>query len=165
MNTHWQTIAQALRDELAEYGGLLRLFEAQQGSIFERDPDAVLRFAREIEVQARSLGACRGRRECIVAAFAVAHGAPANSALRALLPAVAEEARPLLEALIKEVNVLLHRVRRTSRHNHALLARTIELHQDTLLQLQPQAFSKTYSPAGRVSMTSTHPAPVLQTTG
>lgn len=165
MNTEWQTIAQALREELAEYGELLRLFEAQQASIFERDPDTVLQLAHEIEVQARCLGACRGRREFVVGEFAAAQGRPANSPLRALLPWIAEEARPLLEALIKEVNVLLHRVRRTSRHNHALLSRTVELHQDTLLQLQPQAFSKTYSPSGRVAMTSNQPSLTLHTAG
>jgi flagellar biosynthesis/type III secretory pathway chaperone len=165
MNTHWQRIAQCLRDELAEYGGLLRLFEAQQRSLFDREPDAVLRLAHEIETQARALGECRGRREQIVARFAAEHGCPANSTLRSMLPLVEADARPLLEALINEVNLLLHRVRRTSRHNHALLSRTLELHQETLLQLQPHAFSKTYSPAGRVSMTAGQPVPTLRAAG
>ena len=49
MSKHWEFIAQCLRAELADYGGLLHLFEAQQRSLFNRDPDAVLRFANEIE--------------------------------------------------------------------------------------------------------------------
>ena len=68
-----------------------------------------------------------------------------------MLPYIEVAARPLLEALINEINHLLHRVRRTSRHNHTLLSRTLELHSETLRQLRPEAFSNTYSPDGRVS--------------
>ena len=46
------------------------------------------------------------------------------------------------------------RVRRTSRHNHTVLSRTLELHQETLRQLRPDAFTKTYAATGRVSLAS-----------
>lgn len=165
MNNEWHRIAECLRTELAEYGGLLRLFEAQQRSLFERDPEAVLRRAHEIEAQARALGECRAHREEMVASFAVSLGCAPNSTLRSLLPKIEPVARPLLEALINEVNLLLHRVRRTSRHNHMLLSHALELHQETLLQLQPNAFTRTYSPAGRVSMTTAHSSSSLQAVG
>ncbi len=158
-------MAQCLRDELAEYGGLLQLFEAQQRGLFERDADRVMRLAYEIEEQARKLGACRSRRESTVAQFATQHGCPANSTLRALLPLIEAAAHPLLQALIKEVNLLLYRLRRTTRHNHALLARTIELRQETLLQLQPQAFSRTYSSAGHAALTVHPTAATLSAAG
>ena len=74
-------------------------------------------------------------------------------------------ARPLIEALIGEINHLLHRVRRTSRHNHTLLARAVEVHQDALQLLRPQAFTKTYSPAGRVSIVSGDPASTIRVAG
>jgi len=74
--------------------------------------------------------------------------------LRALLPLLDADARPLLEALIDEVNLLLHRVRRTSRQNHTLLTRAVEIHQEVLQQLRPTSFLKTYSPAGTVSVSS-----------
>ena len=83
---------------------------------------------------------------------AVQHGEPRTSTLRSLLPHVTPDARPLLQALIDEVNTLLHRVRRVSRHNHTLLSRAVEIHQDVLQQLRPSAFVKTYSPAGAVSL-------------
>jgi flagellar biosynthesis/type III secretory pathway chaperone len=56
-------------------------------------------------------------------------------------------------------------VRRTSRHNHSLLSRAVEVHQETLQQLRPNAFTKTYSPAGRVSVASNHSASTLRAAG
>jgi flagellar biosynthesis/type III secretory pathway chaperone len=165
MSTPWQFIAECLRSELADYGDLLRLFEAQQRSLFNRDPEEVLRIANEIELQARALGECRSRRERAVAEFATSNGHPSTTSLRAMLPLIEADARPLLEALINEVNALLHRVRRTSRHNHTLLARTVEVHQETLRQLRPNAFTKTYSPAGRLSVATTHPASTMRVAG
>ncbi len=165
MSTTWEFIAERLRDELADYGGLLRLFEEQQLALFNRDADTVLRLATDIEMHARTLAEARCRREQAVAAFAEEHGRPTTSSLRSMLPLIEADARPLLEALIGEVNQLLHRVRRTSRHNHSLLSRTVEVHQETMQQLRPNAFTKTYSPAGRVSVSAAHASASLRVAG
>lgn len=165
MNTAWQFIAECLRSELVDYGELLRLFEAQQRSLFNREPEEVLRYSGEIEMQARRLSQCRTQRESAVSEFAIAHGQPSTTSLRSMLPLIEADARPLLEALINEVNALLHRVRRTSRHNQMLLSRTVEMHQETLQQLRPQTYTKTYSPAGRVSVATAHPTSTLRATG
>ena len=165
MTTQWEFIAECLRAELADYGGLLHLFEAQQRSLFDRDADAVMRLASEIENQARCVAESRCRREQAVAAFAEEHSRPTTSSLRSMLPLIEADARPLLEALINEVNLLLHRVRRTSRHNHSMLARLVDMHRDTMQQLRPHAFTKTYSPAGRVSVAVAQPAGTLQAAG
>ena len=165
MTTAWQFIADCLRDELADYGELLRLFDEQQRAIFNREPDAVLHFASEIEAQAYRLAECRTRRETAVAEFARDNQQPSTSSLRALLPFIEVDARPLLEALINEVNALLHRVRRTSRHNQTLLSRTVEMHQETLQQMRPQSFTRTYSAAGRVSRASSRAPSTLHVTG
>lgn len=162
---NWEFIAECLCAELADYGGLLHLFEAQQRALFNREPDAVLQLASEIELQARSVADARTRREQAVATFAAQHQRPASSSLRSLLPLIEADARPLLEALIAEVNLLLHRVRRTSRHNHTLLSRAVEMHQETLQQLRPNAFTKTYSPAGRVSVVSAASTATLRAAG
>lgn len=162
---HWEFIAECLRTELADYGGLLHLFEAQQRALFERDASTVLHLAGEIEQHARSLAQSRSRREQAVASFAAENERPATSSLRSLLPYIEADARPLLEALINEVNALLHRVRRTSRHNHSLLTRAVEVHQETLSHLRPNAFTKTYSPGGRVSVSSAHSSATLRVAG
>lgn len=160
----WQTIADHLRAELEEYGELLRLFEAQQRSLFDRAPTEVLRFANEIEAQALRLSESRTQREIAVAELAIANGRPSTSSLRSLLPLIEVDARPLLEALINQVNALLHRVRRTSRHNRTFLTRVIELHETALHDVRPHAFTRTYSPAGRVSVAAA-PAASLRATG
>jgi flagellar biosynthesis/type III secretory pathway chaperone len=165
MSTHWESIAECLRAELADYGGLLQLFEEKQRRIFDRDADNVLRLSNEIDEVARSVGGCRSRREQAVAAFAAANGQPATTTLHAMLPLIEADARPLLDALITEVNTLLQRVRRVSRQNHTLLSRTVELHQETLQQLQPHAFTKTYSPDGHFSVAAAYPPSSLRFTG
>ena len=154
MNQPWTIIAEALRTEIAGFGGLLNLFEQQQQSLFVRDTESVLRLSGEIEAHTRVMQEHRQHREQIVAEFALANNQPARATLRSLLPFIAEEARPLIEALIAEVNVLIHRVRRLTRQNHTLLARTVESQQELMRTLRPDAFVHTYSAAGRKSLTS-----------
>ena len=165
MNEPWIIITESLRRELAEYGCLLRLFEDQQNSLFNRDANAVLRLSAEIEQQVRYLQESRRTREEAVATFAVSNGHPVNATLRSLIPLFMADVRPLMEALIGEVNVLIHRVRRASRHNHTLLARTVDTHQQLLRTLQPDSFMQTYAPNGRSSLTSTRRTPALQAAG
>lgn len=165
MTTDWQQIADFLRAELADYGGLLYLFEKQQRALFDRDADTVLRLADDIEAHTRTLADSRRSREDLVAAFAERNGLPPSTSLRSMLPLIESDARPLLEALINEVNLLLHRVRRTSRHNHTLLSRAVEFHQETIQQIRPNAFTKTYSPAGRVSVTAAQLSTSLRAAG
>ncbi len=165
MNIHWELLADCLRQEVADYGGLLSLFEEQQRSLFDRNADAVLRFATQIEQQSRDLSECRTRREQAVATFAVERGQPATATLRSLLPLIEAQVRPLFEALIREVNALVHRVRRTSRHNHTLLARSVELHQETIQQLRPGSFNTTYAATGRSSATVAFAAGTLRAAG
>lgn len=151
MNTDWSDIADCLRAEIAEYGGLLNCFAEQQRLLLARDPAGVLRLSADIDGQVRQLQACRERRERTVAAFAAAHDRPAAATLRSLLPLFGRDVQPLLEALIKEINVLIHRVRRLNRHNHALLSRAVSAHRETLRALRPEAFGQTYSVAGRLA--------------
>ena len=165
MTPSWETIANLLRDELADYGGLLARFDEQQQSLLARDAASVLAHTHEIEQHVRALSFSRERREQAVSTLAVALGRPSSATLRSLLPQLEPAATPLLEALIDEVNHLLHRVRRTSRHNQALLQRSVEIQQDLLLQLRPQSFTKTYAPNGRVAVAATSAAPSLQAAG
>ncbi len=138
MTIHWQQIAECLRAELADYGGVLHLLETQQRSLFEHDANAVLRYAGEIEALNRTANGSREQREQKVAAFAIEHGQAATATLRSLLPLIEVSARPLLEALIVEVHLLIHRVRRASRHNHTLLARAVDANSEPRLQAGAQ---------------------------
>ncbi len=152
MNETWTIIADALRAEIGGFGGLLNLFEQQQQRLFARDTDGVLHLSTEIENHTREMQAQRQRREQLVAEFALAHRQPANSTLRSLLHYISADARPLLEALIADVNRLIHTVRRLSRQNHLLLARAVESHQEMMRTLRPDAFQQTYSSGGQKTL-------------
>ena len=166
MNEPWSIIADSLRTEIAGFGVLLNLFEQQQQRLFARDSDGVLRLSTEIELHSHQMHLDRTRREQVVAEFALTQQQPATATLRSLLPFLPAAVRPLLEALINDVNRLIHRVRRLTRQNHLLLARTVESHQDLLRTLRPDAFQQTYSAAGRKSITSNaRPAGALQAAG
>ncbi|MFZ1057480.1 MAG: flagellar protein FlgN [Opitutaceae bacterium] len=152
MNVFWQVIADCLRSELAEYGRLLQIFEEQQVFLLKREAAGVLRATNEIDEQVRVVTRSRKERERATSEFAQAQGLPGSVTVRALLPHIPEEARPLLEALVEDLNRLVARVRRISRHNRLFLIRTIETHQELLRRLRPGSFSKIYSPAGNVSV-------------
>jgi hypothetical protein len=138
MSKDWEPIVHCLRAELADYGGLLNLFEQQQRCGGANNSESVLNFATRIESQARHAAQSRSRREQAVAEFAHAKGRPTNSSFRTLLSLIEPDARPLLKALITEVNTLLHRVRRTGQQTHTLLSRAAQVHEETLQHLRPQ---------------------------
>jgi flagellar biosynthesis/type III secretory pathway chaperone len=166
MNLPWQPIADDLRAELGGYGDLLRLFEEQRRLLFARDPEAVLRLSDQIQEHVAGLDRTRRLREARVAECAAAAGQPRTASLRSLLPAFAPEARPLLQALIDEVNVLIRRVRQVSRHNHTLLQRAVETHQQLLRVLRPDSFVQTYGAGGRVlPLAAVRTAPALDAAG
>lgn len=159
MNNAWETIAHCLREELEEYGALLGLFEEQQNALFRRDANGVLATVSAIEAQARNATVKRQRREQLVGDLARTHQQPADSSLRSLLIYFPESVRPMFQALIDEVNRLIHRTRRHARQNASLLQRTIELHQEVLRTLRPDMFTKTYSARGQVSVATAQAQP------
>ena len=152
MNNAWELIANSLRDELQEYGGLVGLFQDQQSALLRRDANGVLASVSAIEAQARSAAERRMRREAVVRDVALANGRNVESTLRSLLDCLPAEVRPMIEALIDEINRLVHRARRSARQNTMLLQRAIEIHQEALRTLRPEAFTKTYSARGQVSV-------------
>lgn len=154
MSLSWQSIAEHLRNELQGYGGLLALFEEQQANLLRRNPDAVLELARTIETQAHATGEQRLQREMAVRALAENSGYPSDTPLRELLPLFPAEVQPMLDALVDEINHLIHRVRRGARQNQLLLSRAVEMRQQMLTALRPAAFVKTYSPRGEVTVSA-----------
>jgi flagellar biosynthesis/type III secretory pathway chaperone len=152
MSAFWKGMADSLRAELGEYGSLFRLFEEQQALLFKRDAAGVLRVTNAIDEQVEVLLRCRQCREKATGEFARAHGMPESSTLRSLVPLVLDEARPLLQALVGELNQIVARTRRITRHNRLFLIRTIDTHQELLRRLRPGSFTKIYSPDGRVTV-------------
>lgn len=163
MSANYEAMVDALRAEISEYGGLLNSFNEQQSLLLAHDATGVLRMSTEIERQLSVLQGCRANREQLVADFAASHGQSREATMRSLLPFVDPAYRPQLEALIKEVNVLIHRLRRINGHNHTLLTAAVNSRREVLRTLRPEAFVQTYSATGRVSVTA--PSTALKSSG
>jgi flagellar biosynthesis/type III secretory pathway chaperone len=162
VSTSWEFITECLRNELQEYGALLGLFEDQQANLLRRDADAVLALASSLEEQVRRAHDVRDHREQAVRQFASSIAEPEDSTLRQLIHHFPAEVHPLINALIDEINHLIHRVRRGARQNQVMLARTVEAHEEVLRLLRPDSFTKTYSPSGAVAHAS---SPAWQAAG
>ena len=154
MTERCQYVVDSLRAEVAEYGRLIQLFEEQQALLFKRDAAGVLRVTRSIDEQAEVLMESRRARETAAGDLARSEGLVEAPTLGAILPLVSAEARPLLDALVSEVNRAAGRLRRVCRHNRLFLIRTIENHQELLRRLRPGSFTKVYAPNGSVTVAS-----------
>ena len=161
----WAPVVDALRSELAEYGGLIQLIDGQQKKIFALDSTGVSEFVPQLEEQAETTRAQRTAREVQVRAFAAEHGQPPDRTLRQLLPCFPAEVRPLLEALIDEINHLLHRTKERTRQNQMLLSRLVDLHRELIPALRPQSFTKTYSRHGQIAVSTNAAGPTYRAAG
>jgi hypothetical protein len=148
----WDPIVTALRGELEEYGGLMQLFDEQQRKIFAHDAEAVAELVVQVEAQVNSTRERRAIRTRLVRDFAKAHGRDTGSSLRQLRPEFPQEMRPLLGALIEEINRLVQRARQRHRQNQMLLGRLIDLHRQLIPALGARDFTKTYSREGQVAI-------------
>jgi hypothetical protein len=161
----WTPVVDALRNELAEYGGLLRLFDEQQKTIFTLDSEGVAAFVPLLEQQAEVARSCRLEREQTVRRYATQRGQPVDRSLRQLLPEFPAVVRPLLEALIDEINHLLKRAKQRTRQNHMMLTRLVDLHRELVPNLRPQSFTKTYSRHGQVAVATAGVGPTYRAAG
>jgi flagellar biosynthesis/type III secretory pathway chaperone len=154
MTVNCDTLIDSLRDELQEYGGLLGLFNEQQKAILDRKPEAVIAVQEAIVLQCGTIEHCRKRREDDTRRLASDLGRESEVLLplRGLIEGCEEAVRPLLYALMDEVNNLILKTRRRAQQNQMLLARSIEVSQQLLQKLNPEAFTKTYSRSGRVNL-------------
>lgn len=151
MSTFWQPIVECLRSELEEYGVLIQLHEEQQGYLFKRDGANVLRMTKTIDEQTQVLMETRKLR--VAAAVALINSkTKSEPKLDSVLAHVSDDAKPLLKALMADVNRSAARLRRVSRHNRLFLIRTIENYQELLRRLRPGSFTKVYSPNGSITL-------------
>lgn len=157
MITDWDPLIDALRNELQEYGALLNLFGRQQDAILSRAPDLVLEITNQIGAQVHVLDRNRSAREFLVRQLALEQQQPSESPLAVLLPFFPEPVRPLISALIEEINNLIARTKKRAGQNQMLLARSIDLSQQILQRLNPAGITKTYTQSGRVNIKVSEP--------
>jgi len=146
------SLTASLRRELGEYGALLQLITLQQEAILDRKVDRVLELSAEIEDQIEITHGYRKEREAAAEEIALFAGLSKTATLRALTPNFRPVLRPLIEALVDEVNRLIAQTRRRAQQNQVLLARSMELAEELIMRLNPRSVSKTYSARGRVNI-------------
>lgn len=151
-------VIEALQAELQECGGLMNLFDEQQNAILARNPDAVLDYDEKIKNHLLVVRSHRKHREAVVTALATSNDQPPQTTITELIPLFRESVRPLLQALITEVNRLITRGRRRAEQNQMLLARTIEVTQGILARLHPATVTRTYSAQGRMKISASNGA-------
>jgi hypothetical protein len=128
MTATLEPVIEALRNELQQYGEMLALLEAQQVAVSRRESGSVLTSIPEIEAQSSAIQDARRTRETHQRQLAWALGQPDGVvAFQELLPLLPGEYRPLISALVQEINQLLGRVRQFAEQNHSQLRRSLEL--------------------------------------
>lgn len=148
MNEILEDLADALRDEMQEYGELLALLGEQQEAIVTRDIDTVNEIESQVDRTAAEIARRRALREEYLTRAASLVGAPEGRTLSEMLPAFPEALRPMFSALIGEINDLLETTQRKARQNQVLLGKMIETARDVLRTLCPEAVSDTYDRQG-----------------
>ncbi|MBN1404635.1 MAG: flagellar protein FlgN [Opitutales bacterium] len=152
----WDELADALRDELAEYGGLLGLLDEQRQAIVSRKIDALLEANERVHEQAATANRYRLIREALCARLAESQAGKAELGLAELVAYMPPSARPLFEALTREATDLIAKARDKSQRNSALLARAGELNEKVIAVVRPGSTTKTYTARGNVYLKNAH---------
>lgn len=147
----WEELAELLRNELQEYGEFLVLLDEQQQAIISQDIETLRALEESIQQQIQLTQEVRTYRSDMVATFAQLAGQPADTSLRQLLPYFPDASRPMMMALINEINALIEKTRKSLRQNHILLSRASEVTEKILMALNPVPTTKTYGSTGKVS--------------
>lgn len=155
----WEALVQVLRMELQEYGGFLNLLKDQQEQIISRKIDELKVTEQKINAQIETSFALRKKREEVLNVMVQSWdespqlGQYKKINIRQNLHHFPEPARPLLEALVDEINALVKKTRHILKQNQMLLSRASYMTDKVLQSLQPKADAKTYSKGGRFTQT------------
>jgi hypothetical protein len=115
MKFSWERLAEHLRTELGELGGLIRLLELRRERELKRVPAALAEFEAALVAQATAVQTSRRMRENTLRTFPHVRRLPARTIPEGLLKEVEPEAQPLIQALGEEIERLdgrLHRLLR-----------------------------------------------------
>ncbi|MDP7010421.1 MAG: flagellar protein FlgN [Verrucomicrobiota bacterium] len=156
-------LIESLREEMTQYGELLALMQEQQELIINRQPQELLTNLNEVNSQMEKIAGARQAREQARMTLAMQLGGTQETTFTEMTGQLPEEYRPLLEALVEEINALLQNVHKWLRQNHLLLKRSLDLMQDILQNVFPaQASPKTYGRQGAVSPVNPPPSTLYE---
>jgi hypothetical protein len=116
----WDELVNALREELQEKGGLLRLINQQTEILYRRDTADATRIEEQIVGQIQLTTRCTQHREEILRHTASRIGLSENVSPVDILRSFPDYVQPLLEALFSEVNRLSGRLEERLKQNQSL---------------------------------------------
>lgn len=137
-----------LREELKQYGEMIALLDQQQEYMMARATEDLFQSVAVIQAQSNAIQAARRVRESHQRAMARLLGLAESAPFADILPLLAADYRPLVQALVQENNQLLVRVQHRARQNHLLLSRSCELMQSLIGTLFPSRDTNTYTDRG-----------------
>jgi hypothetical protein len=124
-NVDWNQLVDALRDELQEKGGVIRLLDQQAQAIYRRDTLENEHLEEQIRLQLRVIARCTQNRELVLRQNASGFQLSENVHVNEVIESFPEFVRPLLEALVTEVDRLSSRMQERLGQNEGLKQRFI----------------------------------------
>lgn len=159
------SLVNALRHELQEYGEMLARLEAQQECIVRHAADDLLASVGSIQAQTGVLHEARESRRQMQERLAVCLEMPAETDLSDLGRAVPSDYQPLVRALCEENRQLLARVQQCARQNHLLLRHSLDLMCHIMESLLPAGNGPIYDQEGRTAALEVAPCAVYEAIG
>jgi len=125
MNTkvEWDQLVNALRDELQEKGGLIRLLNQQTETLYRSDTVENERLEEQIRIQLRIISRCTQSRELALRQTASRFQLNEDVQSNEVIQSFPEYVHPLLEALFSEVDRLSNRMQERLKQNQGLKER------------------------------------------
>jgi hypothetical protein len=120
LDLDWDDLVAALRNELQENGGLVRLLNQQSRALYRHDADENERLEDQIRSQIRLAVRCRQTRELILRQTAANLALAEEASPEMILARFPTYVQPLLEALYTEVECLTGRLGERLRQNQQL---------------------------------------------
>jgi hypothetical protein len=122
-NVDWDLLVDALRDELQEKGGLIRLLNQQTETLYRRDIAENERLEEQIRTQLRLVSRCTQGREFALRETASKFSLNDDVQSAEVIRSFPEYVHPLLEALFSEVERLSTRMEERLKQNQGLKER------------------------------------------
>jgi hypothetical protein len=119
----WNQLVDALRDELQEKGGLIRLLAQQTDTLYRRDIAENERLEEQIRVQLRVIARCTQVREMALRQSASKFRLGEDVQVGEVIRNFPEYIHPLLEALVGEVERLSSRMQERLGQNEEIKQR------------------------------------------
>jgi hypothetical protein len=121
----WNQLVAALREELQEKGGLVRLLDQQAQALFQRDAPENERLEEQIRIQLRAIERCTEVRELKLRQSVTSFQLREDVQVSQVIENFPEYVHPLLEALVIEVDRLSSRMQESMLQNEGLKQRFI----------------------------------------